>query len=91
MTNLQITLLVITMVIIIGITVYFTNYLLKLSYKFYKEADLIDEMILNGDDMTKINLAIIELAKKTFNRNSNHRVHELCKMFEVKFNVKIIH
>jgi hypothetical protein len=65
-------------------------YLMKKAIEFNKEADRIELMIFNQEDRDKVFNDIKALSGMSFHRTTGDRVRTLAKMFEVRYNVKII-
>ena len=58
--------------------------------EFHVSADEVEEMIKNADDKDLVIEKLLELDKLSFHRTTGQRVHELGKMAEVKYNIKIL-
>jgi len=64
--------------------------LAKSADKFYRFADSIEKMIREGEDKGLVLKEIQKLQEESFHRETGKRVVEIAKMYEVKYNEKIL-
>ena len=79
---------IITVVFSLALPLFISLY--RSGNKFYRFAETIEQLILDGHDKIEVFEKLIELQKLSFHRTTGERLNELGKMFEVKYGDKIL-
>jgi hypothetical protein len=57
---------------------------------FYKKAQLVEDRIFAGDNQDEVEIQLRSLDKEGWHRTHSDRIHELAKLFQLKYNKNII-
>lgn len=81
----------ISFIILIGGLAFFLSYhLIKTAENFFREADILENMISKGHDHKEVYKAIVTLSKKAYRHQMYSRIRELSKMYAIKYGYIIL-